>query len=268
MIGRNTGTRSEVAIAAPSPIPSPTASPTPAPLVPAVTPTLGRGDLLQAARAATDAFASGRPLSPEVVALNGRRFELRLPFGCRGPAPADASLGWRYDEESGTLRVSVGPDRFEPASWLTAEAAADIDLVEGFWIERPWTSSEACPPIPSNPVTDVAPAPSPERTFALAQFHGTGESRVGRRNGEAYKLVEKIAPDALNLTQGLQLRLTGRIVAAPGGAGSVLCRPPAQADRRPVCLISVSLEEVAIENPATTSTLATWEVSNARVADN
>lgn len=257
IVGRNAGPGPDAP--APSPTPSMTPSPTPSPPAPVVTPSLDRAAVLTAVRAAADAFASGRSPPSEVTALDGRRFELRLPFGCRGPAPADSPLGWRYDEENGALRVSASPSPFDPAAWLGA-GADGVDLIEGFWVERPWTSSEACPVIPSD-----APdgAPPHERTLALAQIHGTGESRVGRREGDAFQAVEKVAPDALRLDQGLRLRLTGRVVSAPGGRGPVICRSPTPSGGRPVCLLSVALDEVAIENPVPASTLATWAVSSA-----
>lgn len=268
VLGRNTSPRVEVAAAAPPPSPAPAVSPAPAPPVPVVTPPLGRADLLEAARAAADAFASGRPVPPEVAALDGRRFQLELPFGCRGPADADPLLGWRYDPEEQVLRVSVEAARFDPASWL-GTAAAQVDLAEGFWVERPWSSSEACPPArsegaaePSSGGTAAAVAPV-ERTLALVQFHEAGGSRVGRRDGDAFRAVEKVAPDALDLSQGLRLRLSGRVVASPGNGAPVLCRSPAPAGGRPVCLLAVSLDEVSIANPAIGSTLATWTVSSA-----
>jgi hypothetical protein len=81
---------------------------------------------------------------------------------------------------------------------------------------------------------------------------------VGRRDGKAYEAVESVAPDALDLSRGLRLRLRGKLARAPG-AGPVLCRAPGGA--RPVCILSATFDEVAIENPATGATLATWDVA-------
>lgn len=282
MLGRNTSPR-------PEPIPAPAPLPAPPPIaapIPVVAP-LGRADLLAAAREAADAAAAGRAVSAEVLALDGRRFELRLPFGCSGPAAEGAPLGWRYDERGRTLRVRAAPVRWPATAWLPPLAAESVEVVEGFWIERPWTTAETCPPrfeaepTPAPPPSPAPPlraepvapnttpvpaqtplAPTPDQTLAVAQFHAADASRIGRRDGEAFEAVERIAPDQLHLSQGLRLRLTGRIAAAPGD-GPVLCRAPAP-DRRPVCLVSVSFDQVAIENPATGGTLATWDVSQRR----
>lgn len=256
VLGRATVARPEAPIAAPSAAPAPAPSPSPPPLLPVVEPPLGRAELLDAARIAVDAFAAGRPLPPEVAALDGRRFELSLPFGCSGPAADEAPLGWRYDRDRSVLRVSAQPARFEPAAWLGAERTAQVDLIEGFWIDRPWTSGEACPP-----ARDPSASAPTESTLAVVQVHGAAESRVGRRDGEPFEAVERVAPDALRLDQGLRLRLAGRVTLAPGN-GPVLCRASMPANGRPVCLIVVALDQVAIANPATGATLATWEVSS------
>ena len=238
---------------APTPVTTPTPEPSavPTPIVaetPAPAQALGRADLIAAARAAADASASGLPLPADLTALTGRRFDLRLPFGCNGAAaPADA-LGWTFDKEAQTLRVRATPASFAPADW-----AAAAELVEGFWIEQPWRSVESCQ------ASEAAAAPS-ERTLALAEVHGGDDSRVGRRDGEPFETVAKTAPDALDASQGLRLRLTGRLVAAPGSEAPVLCRAT-PAGSRPVCLLTVAFDEVAVENPATAATLATWSAS-------
>jgi hypothetical protein len=228
---------------------------------------LSRADLIAIARTATDGFAGGGSDNPAMLAFEGRRFQLRLPFGCAGPsAEEEESLRWRYDEETGTLRANATPVAWAPADWLAPEARAAVERMEGFWIERPWTSSEACPPQPSvtpgRPAATPAasaPVPAPE-TLGLAMFAFANASRVGRRPGEAFALVRKVAPEDLDLSRGLRLRLTGRIASAPG-AGPVLCRALAGANRRPTCLIGVVLEEVAVENGASGETLATWTIS-------
>lgn len=257
VIGRNTSPRPT--IVAPAPIPISTPTPAPEPSVTVTTPSLGRPDLLAVARGAADAFAAGRQVPPDVTTLAGRRFELRLPFGCDGPAPDEAPLGWRYDDRAETLRVRVTPVRFD-TGWLAPEIAEGVDAVEGFWIDRPWTASEACPP--KRPAV-AARAAQPERTVALVQFHGVEQSRAGRRDGDAYEAVEKVAPDGLAFGQGFRIRLSGRIGTVPGSASPVLCRAAETPDARPVCLVAVLLDQVAIENPATGATVAIWEVAAA-----
>ncbi|PAX09251.1 hypothetical protein [Sphingomonas lenta] len=241
-----------VATPAPLPVPTPTPSPTPV-----VRTALDRAALLEAARLAADAFASGGPAPAQVAELAGRRFELSMAFGCAGPsAVLNAPLGWRYDEAAETLRVRAQPVLWEPSAWVPLRSVEQVETVEGFWIPRPWTVSDACP---SNPTLGAGGAPD-EQTLAVAQFHTVGGSRLGRSRGEAFEATERVAPDALSLAQGLRLRLTGRVTPAPGD-GPIVCRAVGGPERRPTCLVSVSFAEVAIENPTTGATLATWDVS-------
>lgn len=242
------------------PVAAPVAAPTSRPALPRPVPPLGRADLLAAARAAADALAAGRPVPGEIGELIGRRFELRLSFGCGGPAADDTASGWQYNPDQQTLRVRAAPARLDPGAWLNAPAG-EAELVEAFWIDRPWTSSEACPP-----VEPVQPTTSPERTLAIAQFHGRDQPRSVRRQDESFEAVERVVPGQLNLAAGLRLRLSGRVVAAPGSAGPALCRSPGPA-ARPVCLLAVSLDSVAIENPADGAELATWDVSSPRASE-
>lgn len=237
-------------VARPSPAPSDTG-----PVAPSI---LGRGDLIGIGRAAADAYTAGVEPPAPTPTLDGRRFEIRLPFGCGGPTEAaDAPLGWRYDEKTGTLRLQARPVRWIAAAWLPPDAAAGVESMDGFWISRPWTASEACPAGSPSP---AAPAPPPDETLGLVTFASATGSRVGRRAGEAFTAVKKLDRDALDVGGGFRLRLTGRLASAPGGR-SVLCQSPGGPARRPICLIAAALDEVAIENGATGETLATWIVS-------
>lgn len=247
----------------PPPAPAPSGPPlakVEAPPPPVVEPVLGRADLIRAAAAAADSFTAGRPAG--AGNLVGRRFELRLPFGCAGPQPDDAPLRWRYDDDAEVLRLHAEPAQFSVEEWLGPEAREGIEAVEGFWIERPWTSSEDCPapvaaasPETESEATEAAPAP----TLGIAQIFTAQGSRQGRRNGQAYEAVVRKSADAIDVTRGLRLRLSGRIAAA-AAPRPILCRAadPAHAPR---CLILAELSEVAIENPANGETLAQWDVS-------
>lgn len=53
---------------------------------------LSRADLLDAAARAASAYAAGEPPPSENLALAGRSFILRLPFGCTGPVEAGQYL--------------------------------------------------------------------------------------------------------------------------------------------------------------------------------
>lgn len=264
ILGRSTADPRQQPASPPAPS-APKAERAPLPL-PKVQGPLGRAELLEAAALAADAFAAGEPLPREVSVLSGRQFDLRLPFGCAGPVPPEVEeiqLGWRYDAEAESLRVRALPQAWPLDPWapgsVSASSAPAIEAIEGFWIARPWTSVDTCPGRPGN--APQLPGPAPVQTLGIAQFFAADGSRVGRRDGEAYQAVEAVAPEALNVNQGFRLRLRGRISPAPGG-GPIVCRAPAGPDARPVCLVSALFDQVAIENPATNATLATWDTAS------
>lgn len=247
--------------------------------IPALEGPLTRPDVLALAALAVDATAAGVAPGEELVQSDGRRFEIRLPFGCSGPTARDAEVGWTYDEASETLRLFVTPQRWTAQDWPFSETGAEtIESIEGFWIDRPWTSSEACPAEP--PVPDAAeaegdeeasdrteaesaaeegeppvPPPAPA-TLAVGQIYTAESPRSGTRQGEAFRAVVRVTEDELDTSQGFRLRIGGRLTRA-GGPAPAICRQ-ASPSQRPVCLVSVAMDEVAIENPATGETLATW----------
>lgn len=262
-LGRESARSADTVPAASPPVPA--APPKPIAVLPADQPPLARSELIAAAARAADAIAAGQGLPKEVTELAGREFDLRLPFGCPGaPATGSPVLSAEYDESAEALRVRAEPVSWAPEEWLTSppgggEAAESVDAIEGFWIARPWTSSEACPPAtPAPPAGQAEPAEA-EQTLGIAQIFTAESSRVGRRDGEAYQAVEPVAAGALDVSRGLQLRLRGKLARAPGGA-PILCR--AASGTRPACLVIVALDQVAIENPATGAALATWDVSS------
>lgn len=281
VLGRETAPV-RTARSAPAPVAPEPAPETP---LPTVQPPLGRADLLAAAALAADAYATARGTPEEVTALAGRAFELRLPIGCPGASPA-ADETVAYDVEEEALRVRKEPVRWSANEWLPrpaengdGTAAAEVEAVEGFVVPFPWLLSEICPARPASaaPVAPIDQAKAPAvasaplvapppvaasgRRLALGEFFLPGGSRVGRRDGEAYRAVERIAPDALNIGQGLRLRLRGRVARSPAGP-TILCRGPATSP--PDCLFSVRFDQVAFENPVDGATLATWDVSSQR----
>ncbi len=274
LIGRGTSPRSvepvaaQPVAAAPLVAREPAAPPTPG------NPVLGRADIMGLAALGADAVASGQAMPKAIADTAGQRFELRLPFGCRGPADAgsDAAMRWHYDETAKTLRVHVAPVVWTRADILEAPGQAIAEgAVEGFWIPRPWTGSEACPTLQDNPApagTDAVTLPG--QTLAMAQFFdgdGDGDgARQGQRNGKPYETVVRMQPDELQAEQGFQIRIAGRIANIPG-QGPVSCRQPAGAEQRPICVVGVTMDEVAIDNPRTGKTLATWNVTTAGAAD-
>jgi hypothetical protein len=270
LIGRGTSPRSVAPVAAPPAVVAPVVEREPVmPPAPGTT-VMTRADLLALAAQAADAVGSGQAMPEANKDAAGQRFELRLPFGCRGPAEAgsDAAMRWRYDETAKALRVHVAPVVWTGADILDAAGqTSGGEVVEGFWIPRPWTGSEACPAPQDNPApTGTDPVTLPGQTLAIAQFFDGDGARQGQRNGKPYETVVRMAPDEVRADQGFQLRITGRIADTPG-RGPVSCRQPAGAEQRPICIVAVTMDEVAIDNPRTGKTLATWNVTTAGAAD-
>lgn len=240
---------------------------------------LARPDVLALAALAADTTAAGMAPDDELVQSDGRRFEIRLPFGCTGAAAPDADSGWTYNEANGTLRVFVTPERWGSEDWPMPAARTDtVESIEGFWIERPWTSSEACPARPAEPemanaetdqevageteiedepeTTEAVSEPQALPTLAVGQIYTTESPRSGLREGQAFRAVVRVPAGDLDTSQGFRLRISGRLTRA-GGPAPTICRQ-ASPSRRPVCLVTVAMDEVSIENPATGETLATW----------
>lgn len=258
LLGRGTTERTQVVVAPPAA----KSAPKPAP-EPVLDGALGRADLIALAAAAADAVAAGRNLGPEIAAADGRRFELRLPFGCSGPASENSiqAMRWRYDAEDQALRIYVDPVTWTAQDWWPDNAAAGVEAVEGFWITRPWTSSEVCPAGGDQPAAlGAEPVTLAGQTLALGQIFSAEGSRGGRRNGKPYEATVRVPKGELSASNGFRLRISGRI-ARTRSTGPVQCRQPAGSEQRPICLISVLMDEVAIENAATSETLANWSLS-------
>lgn len=243
------------------PAPPPKIAP-PAPEPPKVIappPALSRADLLAAAGAAASAYASGAaPEGPDPLA--GRSFTIRTPFGCpasaseAGPGLAGAALRTK----SKTVELSL-----TPADWAASPLAAEAveaklwDAVEGYWIDRPWLQSEACPQ-GSAPAEDApVPTPSPQTVGLAAVFEPEG-SRFGRRNGRAYSFTargEREAPP-IPPAKGYRLVLEGRFAAFPDGR-AIRCRADSP-DQRPVCIAAAQLDRVAFEDADTGAQISEW----------
>lgn len=267
LLGRSTTEREPVA-APPPPVVAAAPALPPAP-VEEERGVLDRGDLIALAAAAADAAASGRGVPPEVLAANGRRFELRLPFGCDGPAneTSQAPMRWRYDPAEQVLRVQVVPIVWTAADWPTAAATPDVEAVEGFWVARPWSASEACTAAAASPqATGTDPVTLPGQTLAIAQFFAAGDTRQGRRDGRPFQTSKRVAPAELAAAAGFRLRLSGRIGNVPGG-GPAQCRQPGGPEQRPICVVAATMDEVALENPTNGEILATWNLDRPNATD-
>jgi hypothetical protein len=224
---------------------------------------LSRGDLIDAAALAASSTASGdqRPASD----LPGRRFALSIPFGCSGPTAnlKEAATGWSYDADKGTLRVKATPQVWTEAPILKAIApGVAFEAAEGFWIERPWQRSETCPADVAAPQPGPSPSPtatpaSIRQTLGLVELFEPGAKREERRNGRAYEAVQNIGPGDIALDHGLRLIVEGRLVALDKDK-AIGCWSPSP-DRRPVCLIRVRFDRIAITSPTGDHVLAEWK---------
>jgi hypothetical protein len=235
-------------VAVPAPEPSPTSGPEKL---------IGRAEIIGLGAAGADALASGTQLPQHLAALAGKRFELALPFGCDGSAPDGSSMPmrWRYDEAAGALRIHVAPVTWSPAEW--SRDPATLEAMEGFWIERPWSSAETClkaGAVSAAPSTE--PVTLPGQSLGVAQLITTNTARQLGREGKPYQAVVKI--DGKRPLSGLSLRLRGRIDRFPDGQ-PVRCRQPGGREQRPICLVAISLDTVGIHDPAKDETLALWQ---------
>ena len=104
------------------------------------------------------------------AALDGRRFAVRLRFGCGGPAGEASSdaLRWRVKSDE-SLEITATPDLSLDAPELAGAVTQTVEAVEGFWIPRPWLLSDACP------------AAEGRRRAAPAPDHSSGSRNITRR---------------------------------------------------------------------------------------
>jgi hypothetical protein len=244
-------------------------APTPAPPAPVVVPTeLARADLIAALARAASAFAAGADPS-SAAGLSGRTFRIRLPFGCSGvgETASDGFAGLLRAGDGGGLTLSARPLDWSRSPLVVPPGVTpDWDGVEGFWIARPWLSQETCParverpaPAPApiedsvveapGPILLPVPPPSPQ-TMGLAAIQAADSSRLGRRDGEAYRFTVRGTGDApvVPPAQGYRLVLGGRVGAFPDGR-AVHCTARS-AEERPVCVAAVELDVVAFEDAA------------------
>lgn len=218
----------------------------------------GRAELIAAFARAADATAAGRPLPDTNRQLVGRTFSLRLPFGCNGPvskAPFPWA-GWTFDPKKKALKLTATPERWREAAWVRAIAEdMQFEAVEGFWIQRPWTSSEDCPD-GSAAATEAVAAEPLRPTAGIAQFFAPDAPRTFQRGTRAYSHTIRVPDAEATKDSSYRLSLGGRVTGFPDGQ-PIHCWNEAP-DRRPVCLIAVELARVAFENSPAGEVLVEW----------
>lgn len=227
---------------------------------------VGRAELLAAAAAAADEVASGNPLPKANLELTDRTFELWLPIGCSRGVSAD--LGeWSVNPDTGVLRILVRPQVWGDDRTIKALAAgAAFDAAEGFWIERPWTRSEQCPPLgrtgpePVQPVEDKQPTAnseaSPMRTLAIVQYFPPDAPRNLRRGSRPYSYTGKVSQAGTVGAKGFRLKLTGRIRGF--GDGQPIHCVVLATDMPPTCAAAVEFTQVMLEDAETGESLSEW----------
>ncbi len=223
------------------------------PAPPTPVPALTRAELIAASQTAADRYASGAQVEG-TDPLVGRTFAVRIPFAC-GPLSQGGGTAAQPD---GLARATWGPERrtiqlsLTPGDWtqsaLMAEpnAAARWEQVEGFWVTRPWLTGENCPALTADPLQGAPPAATVQ-TLGVAAVFEEDASRIGRRNGRAYAHTVRGEGDqpVQRPAQGYRLLLEGRVVGFPTSGRAFRCRASGP-DQRPVCVIAVQLDRVAV----------------------
>lgn len=230
-------------------------------------PAVGRADLLAAAATAADEVAAGNSLPKSNLQLTNRSFELRLPFACNGGILGKWGA-WSFDPKTRVLRATFRTqDWGDDPIFNRLAAGAPYDAAEGFWIERPWTRAEQCPPAPEpSPASTTAPknrtnaAPvataGTENSLALVQYFSPDASRTLRRGNRPYTYTAKLAAEGQAPPNGLRVKLVGRISGFADGQ-PVHCVVNALS-KRPICGIAVEFTQVILEDAATGENLTEW----------
>ena len=223
--------------------------------LPLPAPAMDRGAFLAAVARAASAHTAGTDDGKAQAELDGRRFAIRLRFGCSGPAVpgSDEPLRWSISEDKASFEVRATPDLSldsEPFEGIPDET---IEAVEGFWLTRPWLMIDACP---ANRAAPPATAATPARLVGIAQYFTSEDSRVGHRSGRSYVSVEKVASAAELPDSGLVLLLEGRLRTWPGG--KVIRCTGAGSASQPVCVAAARLDRAAFVRPDDGSVLAEW----------
>jgi hypothetical protein len=251
--------RQKLARAPVAPAPALAPAPAPAAMQDLPVPPLDRADLVQDANAAAAAYSNAATSSPIRSPLIGRRFVVRIPFGCNGPGAPSATgqADVELDPATNTLKLLV-----RPSIWTNLPVVQDlatvnkIETVEGFWIPRPWVNSEACPP-KRDVALPATPTPIAAQTVGLARIFEKGGSRILMRGDQPYQFSRKLGKDdAELLSDTYRLVLEGRLVGFGNGQASHCWSE--SADHRPICLYAVEYDRVAFEDARTGAVLAEW----------
>ncbi|MDP1910185.1 MAG: hypothetical protein Q8K85_17950, partial [Hyphomicrobium sp.] len=266
------------------------------PSVAKLQPPMDRASLLAAIAEAASTTAAGTEMPKSVRSLDGRQFEIRIRFGCSGPAAdlAERWLGWSFDPEDRRIRVRAMPTISSDEPLVEQVGGDQIEAVEGFWVPRPWLLAPVCPaaavqratseersqvgehqqqaqpatrgqsrekPQPAKATEDPAAAgvrePLPAAArIGIAQFFTREDPRSRRRNMRPYQAAYTLPEGQALSPQGYNLVLSGRLRALPG-SGVIRCISRS-ADAPPECVVSAEFLRVWIEKPDTREVIAEW----------
>ena len=239
------------------------------PSLPVAETPLDRERLILSAIRAASAFAAGTDDAAAQRALDGKRFELRIRFGCGTAEAQDQSRGWRFDEAKRTLRLRVTPDLSADDRLVASVAGEDFEGVEGLWLRRPWLLTSACPrtppPAPAEEADESAgpqdlPTPeeasSPGWQLGIAQFFSSTDSRTGRRRQRPYETTKVLEEGQAPSMQGYDIVVSGRIRALPDRR--VIACTLTDAGGPPACIISVHVDRTWIERADNKDLVAEW----------
>ena len=251
--------------------------------VPVVEPPLDRAALMMAVARAGSAAATGEDDRERQRELDGKRFELRLRFGCPGPGAAagEGARRWSFDEKRRVLRISVAAD-IGKATPAIGDVGAPYEAVEGFRITLPWMLSAACPVSASR---DAAPAavddgkldegsggddkdgrPSEAVSVkvmvpfvGIAQFFTQSDARTHRRGQRPYEVTKTLTTEETPSASGYDLILSGRLKRL--GEGRVITCALKASNSPPDCVIAAEFDNVSIVRGDNAEQLGRWSAS-------
>jgi len=260
------------------------------PRLPVAEPPLDRAAILAAVAQAASAAGLGENDAEQQRLLDGKRFELRIRFGCPlvGAPDKGERFSVTFNEEDRTLRIRAAPDVTLDDPQIAQVASDAVEAVEGIWLRRPWVLAARCPVVartatqPADPGDATAdktansrnhPEPA-DRTaleanaaippagagsgprVGIAQFFTEADPRTIRRNQRAYETTKVLAEGELPSPEGYNLILSGRLRAIPGGR-VITCLAQSFATP-PDCIVSAEFDRVWIERPDSKAIIAEW----------
>ncbi len=238
------------------------------PQLPLAEPPLDREALLLAVLRAASAAALGEDDGEVQRDLDGKRFALRLRFGCPLGAGAPATRTWSLDEARGLVRLEVGPEIERETPLAARLAGSEFEAVEGFWIRHPWLLRAGCPPAAgtagADPGPDTTGEPGPRETarvagpvaqLGIAQFYTAADARTHRRDSRAYAATETLSKGQSPSAQGYDLVVEGRLQALRDGP-VIACTP--DGERPPSCIVSARFEQISLERADNRQLIAEW----------